>query len=129
LHKSIDNQISFIYNWVKEGASAMGSVEAFLKIRCPNKPVDGSTFECRGNLAGFAISFLNSSVFPITDLRYCNRCGSFVLITIDSLTSQPRFKILSEAEKEHIPFKSMEELFGGYSVEGRYVKRGDAKHE
>lgn len=101
--------------------------DSFLKIRCPNKPTPESSFECRGQLAGPSIEFLNTYDFetPIVDLRYCHRCGSFVEVTILSKNSQPSFRVFNDIEKSSLKLVSVEEVFGGYTVTGRNVKRGE----
>jgi hypothetical protein len=101
----------------------VGTEPAFLKIRCPNKPEPDSTFECRGNMGGYSIEFIKSSKFPIVDIRYCHRCGAFVRVTIDSVNSHPNFCILNDEEKAGINFIATENFFGGYSVEGRHIKK------
>lgn len=103
-------------------------MSGYLKILCPNKTVDGSTFECRGHTGGYAVEFLESYDFykPLEDIRYCHKCGAFIRVTITSLHSQPIMKVLSEEEQRVLTFKPVEDYFGGYSVEGKKIKKKDS---
>lgn len=103
-------------------------MSGFLKIHCPNRPIDNSTFECRGQMGGLSIEFLNSYDFkkPISDIRYCHKCGAFVQVTIESLNSQPALKVLSEEEQRVLNLTAIEQLFGGYVVEGKKIKKRDS---
>lgn len=74
---------------------------------------------------GPSIETLNSHDFkasPFVDMRYCKRCGVHIEITITSMDSHPHFKILSEDEHRDVKYKSVEEVFGGYTVEGCKIK-------
>lgn len=98
----------------------------YLVFRCPNRGIKGVSYECRaGCMDGPSIETLNSHDFdasPFVDLRYCKRCGVHIKITIKNMNSQPHYKILSEEEHKAIKYKSVEDVFGGYTVEGCRIK-------
>ena len=102
-------------------------MSGYLKIQCPNKTIEGSSFECRGQMGGFSLDFLKSFdfSFPIEDIRYCHKCGAFVSVVIVSLQSQPILKVLSQEEQKSLSLTTVEDFFGGYVVEGKKIKKKD----
>jgi len=103
-------------------------VPEYLKIQCPNKPIADNSFECRGQMGGHSIEFLKSYNFdvPLEDVRYCHKCGAFVVVTIASITSQPVMKVLSAEEQRVLNLTTVEDFFGGYVVEGKKIKKKDS---
>lgn len=108
----------------------------FLRFFCPNRLVEPvPTFECRGGrIGGPSIETLQAHDFdksPFVDIRYCQKCKVYIRFTIFNLNTPPKAEVLSAEEYHKIPYKTVDNMFGGIMVEGRICRtfsEGD-KHE
>jgi hypothetical protein len=94
----------------------------FIELRCPNRPQQDSSFECRKELAGPSLDAILAhdwSRGDFVDLRYCSACNSFVEVTITEKGSLG-YRILGREER--VSFTPATDAFKRITVKGVRVK-------